>query len=88
MYQELELWREYQAQIKDQLSKNEGVETNHTKLTKLEKVYIAKQYAQWEFDSESSCKLRVGYWMAKSRAEQQFDKWMAKLIKRNGTTQY
>ena len=50
MYQELELWKEYQAQIKDQLSKNEGVETNHTELATLEKAYIAKQYAQWEFD--------------------------------------
>ena len=66
MYQEMKLWKEYQAQIKDQLSKNEGVETNHTELMKLEKVYIAKQYAQWEFDSESNCKLRVGYWMTKS----------------------
>jgi hypothetical protein len=50
MYQELELWKEYQDQIKDQLSKNEGVEANHTELTTLEKAYIDKQLAQWEFD--------------------------------------
>ena len=27
-------------------------------------------------------------YQAKLKAQQQFDKWMAELIKRNGTTQY
>jgi len=27
-------------------------------------------------------------YQAKKRAQQQFDKWMAQLIKRNGATQY